>query len=473
MSEKNQGIGLKSAEELKKPVKKRDPKKGRTLLIALMAIVLLAAVVLGVTKLAQVIKAQIDLNVDHTLRLSETTIDDVKKIEIDGKTAVTITKRGGVYSIRELSASVTSQTACEAAFSNAATLLSEGIAAENVTDFTDYGLNEPMATTVITYAGDKTLTLEIGSIAPASQHYYVRVDGGDTVYLMRKMIVDMYSAGVAAYRDITGFTVATQGIRQLVVTNGDDVFQLVRHDTTHDAVFTPWQITLPLAANVDSAKTENAIELIADTKLSSFVKTTKEKAEYGLDAPWRKLELTYSDDTTFTMELGATDSIGNFYACFDGGDDIYLIEKDSVAVLGSFTLEQLTNEFANIVALPGVQSLTVELDGASVVFSIDRSGEDPVYSKDGAVIDAQQFKDAFQATNTVVVNDFVSGADVEGAQPSLTLTYLFSSGQEYVVKYLDYSINNLALDKNGSVSVAVSKEACADALDQWRALLDQ
>lgn len=38
------------------------------------------------------------------------------------------------------------------------------------------------------------MLLEIGDLAPASQHYYVRIDGGDTVYLMRKLIVDMYSA---------------------------------------------------------------------------------------------------------------------------------------------------------------------------------------------------------------------------------------------------------------------------------------
>lgn len=53
----------------------------------------------------------------------------------------------------------------------------------------------------------------------------------------------------------------------------------------------------------------------------------------------------------------------------------------------------------------------------------------------------------------------------------LTLTYTFNNGEDpYTVEYLDYSINNCALRKNGSVSVTVSKEALEEALNLWRAL---
>ena len=86
-------------------------------------------------------------------------------------------------------------------------------------------------------------------------------------------------------------------------------------------------------------------------------------------------------------------------------------------------------------------------------------------------MDAERFKEAFQTTNVVPVNGFAEDEDVQGAQSVLTLTYTFNNGEEpYTVEYLDYSINNCALRKNGSVSVTVSKEALAGALELWRAL---
>lgn len=161
-------IILPSGKDLKKPMRHRDPRKGRLLLLALGGIVVLAALVIGVTKLAQAIGEYVELNTDHTVHLTDTTADKVQRIEIQGRTAVTITRRDGVYSVRELSAAVTSQSACEAAFSNAATLLAEGVAAEGVTDFAAYGLDEPVSTVNITYTDGTTLLLEIGDAAPAS-----------------------------------------------------------------------------------------------------------------------------------------------------------------------------------------------------------------------------------------------------------------------------------------------------------------
>lgn len=465
-------IILPSGEDLKKPMRHRDPRKGRLLLLALGGIVVLAALVIGVTKLAQAIGEYVELNTDHTVHLTDTTADKVQRIEIQGRTAVTITRRDGVYSVRELSAAVTSQSACEAAFSNAATLLAEGVAAEGVTDFAAYGLDEPVSTVNITYTDGTTLLLEIGDAAPASQHYYVRVDGGDTVYLMRPLIVEMFSEGVAAYRDLSGFAVATDGLAAFRVETGGEVFAMEHHARTGGSAFTQWQIVEPELANTDTALAESLVSSLSDIQLESFVRSTPDKAQYGLDAPWRTLLLTYEDGTTLQMDLGADAGLGSYYACFDGSDDVYTVSSSDVAFLDAATLQNLVNEFANIVAISGVEQLTVDLDGAQATFVIDRSGEEDVVLRDGQSVDAEAFKAAFQAINVVPVNGFTSAEEVAEAPAVLTLTYTFSGEEEpYTVTYLDSSINNYALRKNDSVSVTVSKEACADMLAQLRALL--
>ena len=116
--------------------------------------------------------------------------------------------------------------------------------------------------------------------------------------------------------------------------------------------------------------------------------------------------------------------------------------------------------------------MVVDLDGAQATFVIDRSGEEDVVLRDGQSVDAEAFKAAFQAVNVVPVNGFTSAEEVAEAPAVLTLTYVFSGEEEpYTVTYLDSSINNYALRKNDSVSVTVSKDACADMLAQLRALL--
>ena len=228
----------------------------------------------------------------------------------------------------------------------------------------------------------------------------------------------------------------------------------------------------PEKNNTDSAKAESLVAEVANIALESFVKTVREDelAEYGLEKPWRTLTLTYGDGTTFTMALGKTNSLGHYYANFDGTSDVYIVDQETVSFLDGANMQALINEFANIIAINSVDALEVQLDGHTLHFTIDRSGEEPVYTLNGAVIDGEDFKNAFQATNIVPVNGLVTANDVENAQAALTLTYIFQNGEEpYTVEYLDSSINNYALRKNGSVSVSVSKEAMAEALELWRA----
>jgi len=476
MSEKNPSVRLQSADELKKPVKQRDPKKGRMLLYALGGIVVLTALAFGVKFAAEAIVEYVELNTDHTIRLAEYTTDQVLKIEIDGKTDVTISRSGitGGYYIRELSDAVTSQTACENAFTNAAALLSEGIAAENVTDFTDFGLNDPISTVRITYH-DRELLLEIGDIAPASQHHYVRVDGGDTVYLMRQMIVNMFADGISAYRDISGFTVSAENLSGFALETDGKPFVMAHHNKIGGSVFTLWQLTEPFKDNTDGAKADALIAGVAEIALDSFVKTAREGqlADYGLDAPWQTLTLTYADGSSFTMALGDQNNLGNYYAAFDGTNDVYLVRKESVEFLQGIKAEQYVNEFAKIIAINSVDALDVTLAETTLHFTIDRSGDDPVFMLGGKTVDAEGFKNAFQNTNIVPINGFADAqGDAEPPAAVLELTYTFNNGEEpYHVAYLDSSINNYSLSKNGEVTVTVSKETMEPVLELWKAYI--
>ena len=80
------------------------------------------------------------------------------------------------------------------------------------------------------------------------------------------------------------------------------------------SAFTQWQIVEPELANTDTALAESLVSSLSDIQLESFVRSTPDKAQYGLDAPWRTLLLTYEDGTTLQMDLGADAGLGSYYA---------------------------------------------------------------------------------------------------------------------------------------------------------------
>ena len=157
---------------------------------------------------------------------------------------------------------------------------------------------------------------------------------------------------------------------------------------------------------------------------------------------------------------------------------LYMAGGISLGSVSSFVLYSRKfsgpiNEFANIIAINSVESLTVEMNGKTAVFTIDRSGDDPAYFCDGVAMDAEAFKTAFQGMNIVPINGFADGKE-EGAEAALTLTYAFAGEEEpYVVRYLDASINNYTVEKNGSAAVTVSKDDCAEMIALWTALVGE
>ena len=150
--------------------------------------------------------------------------------------------------------------------------------------------------------------------------------------------------------------------------------------------------------------------------------------------------------------------------------------RDAISLLdlcssGGATLDEAY--VTEALGINSVESLTVEMNGKTAVFTIDRSGDDPAYFSDGVAMDAEAFKTAFQAMNIVPINGFADGKE-EDAEAALTLTYAFAGEEEpYVVRYLDASINNYTVEKNGSAAVTVSKDDCAEMIALWTALVGE
>lgn len=458
--------------ELKKEVKNRDGNKGRKILLGLCALVLLAGVVWGLTALTKTIINYVQQDSQHVL-LSKRAQDEVESLHIltkDG-TELTLTRKGATFYSEQITQAVLSQASCQSAFINAGELLTESVAAENVTDLAGFGLETPASVVEIAYSDGEGLVLEIGDRAPTSNLYYCKVAGEDTVYLMKGMLVDLFAGGINSFWDIEAFEIDTQmAVALTLEREGEQTLHLEYQGKPQGFRFSQWHMLQPFIADTNTQSAEAILGAISGIELTRFVDTTTELAQFGLDAPAQTFTLLNEDGTKFILYLGARDARGDAYLRFGGSNDVYMASAESIAFLEQVKLPGLITDFANIHAITNLASLSVELDGKTVVYTLDKSGEETAFLKDGAKMDADAFKNAYQSINTVLWADLVDEGSVQGAEAVLTLRYLFDNGEEAVVEYLDYSVNNLALRKNGSVGVAVRKDAVAQMLAALRGI---
>lgn len=460
-----------SAEELKKPTRVKKGNKKRVVLIGLCAIVVLAGAVWGITLLT---KAVVEQFTDKTRLLTNKSATDVADVTISIRDGVTlrITKEDGLYEVDAIAPQVLSQSSCESAFINVSQLLAEDVAAEGITDFAPYGLAEPVSTVFVNFHDGGTLKLEIGNRVPVNPYYYARVDGGDTVYQIKGLLVGIFADGVNAFWDLEAFAIDTEYVVAFSMQReGMDTIELTYESKIKGFRFTQWQMQQPFIADVFTDSAEALLTALNELEITRFVDTTSDLVAYGLDKPKQTVALVNNDGSEFALYVGDRDASGNAYVKLNDTDDVYLAKAASIAWLDQVTPAMMLTEFSNIQAINNIDALTVDIDGSTKHFVIDRSGGEPAYTKDGAAIDEQAFKDAMQAVSTIYIENVTEASAITGQMPiDLCLTYTFTNGEIGVVEYIDIGAYHYALRKNGTVGVVIRKDDAVDMLAAWRAL---
>ncbi len=463
---------------LKKTVKSGHTSKSRLILYVLAGLALLGILIFAIYRLTRPEETKVEDSWENVW-FTNTEVENVQSVDIELATGETlhVSYDGELYHTEEIPDALLSQSACQSAFANAAELLAERQAADDVTDPAAFGLKPPKSVVTIRFYDGKDFTLEIGDQAPTSAHYYVREAGKEQIYLMKALLVNLYAGGRSAFRDVSGFAIDTDSVVALELQReGQPDLLLDYMGKPTGFRFTSWYLHEPFLTDVVNDEVENYLHNIGALKLLNFVDECGDEAafaQYGLDQPQALITLSYGDNSGVIIAVGGSDNLGNRYLRFNESAEVYLGDRDSLAFLDDLELPGLVSEFSNIFQYRQVAALTVTLDGKSTTFTLDRSGKDTTVARsDGTAVDEAAFKEMFLAICDVkrsnIVYDQTLPADTKAA---LVLEYGFTDGSSGTVEYLDASINDYYLRKNGSLGVSVRKDDCAEMLSKLRALL--
>lgn len=174
---------------------------------------------------------------------------------------------------------------------------------ENVEDFTQYGLDDPVGTVSIT-AGDQTYTLTLGSFSKMDQQRYLTLGNG-SVHLAEHDPLEEFDAvadDLILNDTVPQFDTAEEisfvGIETYTVTRNEEKASICQDDIyfTDDA---------PL----DTSLVNSYLTTLKGLSLTDYVTYNVSEEQlhaYGLDAPTLTVAINYSRDTAGSFQLHLT-----------------------------------------------------------------------------------------------------------------------------------------------------------------------
>ena len=166
---------------------------------------------------------------------------------------------------------------------------------DNVTDTTEYGLDDPTNTITITDKDGKETVLHVGMENASTSQYYVE-NGEDEskIYVVADSVFQPFMKTLYDYAKAGTFPVIdASSISNVTVDENDDSYTLTKDDNTG-----LWNIQdQDGAEKADSAKVSSLTSSIASIAYGSFVNyNCKDLSEYGLDKPYGTITIDYQEE---------------------------------------------------------------------------------------------------------------------------------------------------------------------------------
>ena len=170
------------------------------------------------------------------------------------------------------------------------TSFAAAFAIDDVEDYAQYGLDEPICTIHIT-ADEESYTVELGDFSKMDEQRYVSIGDGK-VYLVSEDPYDSYSA---VLRDmIHNDTIPSFNTASRITISGEESYTIIRDENgksidQDDVYFVD-------GSPLDTTNVSNYLSVLCSLSLTEYVSynvTTAELSEFGLDEPNLTVELSY------------------------------------------------------------------------------------------------------------------------------------------------------------------------------------
>jgi hypothetical protein len=236
------------------------------------------------------------------------TVDKAKakelKVAIKGGDGIALVKEGTFWKLTAPFAAPADTTAVESMFTSLEKLEADELVADQVKDFSQYGLDAPSRSVVAVVEGAQApLAVDFGSKAPDGSSVYARKPGEAKVYLVASWVEGSFDKKPFDLRDRDLLHVKRDDVRSLEVAGPEGGYALARSEAGE------WAFTKPLQTRAGRWAVDGLLGTIEGLRMESVagesVSDAKEVARFGFAKPTRTVTLVTKDGASRTLELGA------------------------------------------------------------------------------------------------------------------------------------------------------------------------
>ena len=333
------------------------------------------------------------------------------------------------------------------AATNFCIITSSKIVEEYASDLSQYGFGSPGAATAVgTFEDGTEVSIEIGDKNPTNDAYYVRRDGGNTVYLGSTYSSEKIMIQKSEIAYLSLFDIEEPDVARFEMTRGGA--PLFNAYNRGDYV---WELESPVIAPLNGTAQGMILESLRGVSAMEYVAIgagPEELAQYGLDSPKYTILIELSEGSE--VSVGTGDGVGSVelligsekavrssvYAMMGGTNDVFVLSLANFGYLDK-PIKEFVDAFAYIVNINQVDHIRADFDGQSImidIFAEMGSTEDDQFFIDGMDVtdltnekDRSLFRLFYQALIGVTIYDLETDATPEG---EAEITFLYELKEE-------------------------------------------
>lgn len=385
------------------------------------------------------------------------------------------------------------------------------IVSKNPEDLSEYGLDEPVISAIITMDDGTKTSLKFGIKVPVTDGYYAMINNDSSVYVISNNLYSVFNKSKSDILTIEELpSIGADSIGYVKLTSEDKVILEMKYnknETIGLSGYNNWQILQPYDSSME-ASTYTVLEYLEKFGDLSYSKRmdykTDDLAQYGLDNPSNIIYIEYiesfSDNDgqetqetsdvnkkrsnhTLELHLGVTNEKGDYYAKTPDSNSVHIIGKGIITDLVDVDPFRLLEKGLTSINIETVDSIKVRSEQEEYVMEIKRDtanaeedseeGEEvqAAYYIDDVEVEEDNLKTVYQYIikprgEKLIPEDYVHD---KSDTPLLWVTFNRNTKEDQTVdaKYYIYDDNYCVADINGDMIYVTDRRIIEEVIQAF------
>lgn len=371
---------------------------------------------------------------------------------------------------------------------NVATINYSLIVSNSPEDLSEYGIEEPVVSAVITMDDGTKTSLKFGIKVPVADGYYAMVNDDSSVYVLSNNLYNAFNKSESDMLTVEELpSISADSIGYVKLTREDKSILEIKYNENETVGFSGynnWQVLQPYERPMEG-NTYTILEYLEKFSGLSYSKCMDYKVDdlgqYGLDNPSNIICIEYlegfSDDVsqeteetsdinkkrntqTLELHLGATNEEGDYYAKTPDSNSVHIIDKKAVTDLVEVDSFGLLEKGLTSINIETVDSIEVRSGQEEYTMEIKRDTANAeevqaVYYIDDVEVEEDNFKSIYQYIIKPRGDKLISEGYIHDKNdtPLLWITFNRNTKEDQIVdaKYYIYDDNYCVADINGDM----------------------